>query len=145
MASAALVAPHGALSVNISDNLVVIQPRSAPGAAQQPVDTLTINLDRGKVEVQQLEAVQAPPAAQQQHVDALAVLGLCRLHAGEAGAHRCTQRSINAPAALQSTTGPGERRPLAAVRGGDGSAQATRSSWPPPPVPWPRWARGVST
>ncbi len=119
------MAAHKALAVSVDDCKVAIS------AGQQ---RLSINLDLGKVEVHAADAAQqqqvAPGATQ---LDAVAVLGLCKLHAGEGRRARGTfvpaQRTPGPRAINQGAGGRGlpagnalilatAARPVATLEGG---------------------------
>ncbi len=72
--------PHTGLSVYIQDCQIAIQPRGPHSSSQ--VETLSINLDTGKVQVLISAPQSGTPA-----VDAVALLGLCKLHAGTTRTH----------------------------------------------------------
>lgn len=67
---------YSSLSVFVNDSLIAIQPRG-PHSSRQ-VQTLSINLDTGKIQIQAAEPQLGTP------MEVLAVLGLCKLHAGNA-------------------------------------------------------------
>jgi hypothetical protein len=81
--------PWTALSVYVEDEAasqLTIQPLGQTASA---IDTLSIHLDLGKVSV----APAAPRHGTPQH-EALAVLGLCKLHAGAWGHHHHVHTDI---------------------------------------------------
>jgi len=72
---------HSALSVTIQDARVLIQPSASSttgGVRTQPLHTLVMDLDSNRAEMQLM------PRQGHSTMDVLAVMGMCKLHAGSA-------------------------------------------------------------